>query len=105
MNPYSLIAAVLAATVLATQSSLAQNAASSPSSNARVIEKKDIRRGMVIAKPGSLTPHTRQKNAPPSASRSVANRRTTANRNKRKCPLHPRLAKIRATFSTVRPPT
>lgn len=26
----------------------------------RGIEKKDIRRGMVIAKPGSITPHTRQ---------------------------------------------
>jgi hypothetical protein len=26
---------------------------------ARAIEKKDIRRGMVIAKPGSITPHTR----------------------------------------------
>lgn len=26
----------------------------------RGIEKKDIRRGMVIAKPGSITPHTRE---------------------------------------------
>lgn len=28
--------------------------------SARGIEKKDIRRGMVIAKPGSITPHSRQ---------------------------------------------
>lgn len=29
----------------------------------RGIEKKDIRRGMVIAKPGSITPHTREADA------------------------------------------
>lgn len=31
----------------------------------RGIEKKDIRRGMVIAKPGSITPHTRETAEPP----------------------------------------
>lgn len=30
----------------------------------RGIEKKDIRRGMVIAKPGSITPHTREADDP-----------------------------------------
>ncbi|MEO1768010.1 hypothetical protein [Thiobacter aerophilum] len=32
---------------------------SGPATSARGIEKKDIRRGMVIAKPGSITPHSR----------------------------------------------
>lgn len=31
----------------------------SPTTSARGIEKKDIRRGMVIAKPGSITPHAK----------------------------------------------
>lgn len=52
MRSLGLIAAILAAMLLISQSTLAQNAALSSSPNARGIEKKDIRRGMVIAKPG-----------------------------------------------------
>jgi len=41
-----------------------EQGASGPGSAARGIEKKDIRRGMVIAKPGSVTPHTKQQTNP-----------------------------------------
>lgn len=38
---------------------LSESRSGPPGSDARGIEKKDIRRGMVIAKPDSITPHTR----------------------------------------------
>jgi hypothetical protein len=41
-----------------------EQGATGPGSAARGIEKKDIRRGMVIAKPGSVTPHTKQQTNP-----------------------------------------
>lgn len=41
-----------------------EQGASGPGLVARGIEKKDIRRGMVIAKPGSIKPHTKQRANP-----------------------------------------
>jgi hypothetical protein len=41
-----------------------EQGATGPGIAARGIEKKDIRRGMVIAKPGSVTPHTKQQTNP-----------------------------------------
>ncbi len=79
MRLLGLIAAILAAMLLTSPSTLAQNATLSSSPHARGIEKKDIRRGMVNAKPGgrALSP-TQQRPEP----KSKGNPRPQAQKDK-----------------------
>jgi elongation factor Tu len=56
MRRLTVIAAVFGLLLSTTQPPLAQDG---QGQTQRGIEKKDIQRGMVVAKPGSITPHSR----------------------------------------------
>lgn len=68
MRTLTVIAAVFGLLLSTTQPPLAQGG---QEQTQRGIEKKDIRRGIVINKPGSITPHTRQKVKTPSGNTIV----------------------------------